>query len=105
VDRYRLTGRASEIVLGLLTPCEVDASTPGKIVLSEASLPGERRTGSGVVIYDAPKFALTTERVAITDTRLGGVWGEGLTRLVFTVQNPALEGTWTFSVRALSDSG
>ena len=76
------------------------STTPlGKIVLLEASLPGDRRTGSGIVAYDAAKLVLTTERVAITDARLGGVWGESLTRLVFTAQNPPLEDTYTFCVR------
>jgi hypothetical protein len=99
VDHCVLTEAASEIVLSLLTPCAVETETPGEIQLSEATLPGERHTGSGVVVYDAAKFALTTEEVAITDKRLGGVWGECLTRLVFTVQNPMSEDTWTFGVR------
>jgi hypothetical protein len=100
VDSYALSEPASEIVLSLLTPCAVDTTTPGRIVLSEAGLPGDRRAGSGVVTYDTARFALTTERVAITDTRLGGVWGEGLTRLVFTAQNPPVEDTYTFFVHA-----
>jgi hypothetical protein len=100
VDSYTLAQAASEIALSLLTPCAVNTETPGKIVLSEAVLPGDRRAGCGVVTYDEKKFALTTERVAITDERLGGVWGEGLTRLVFSVADPALENTWTFGVRA-----
>jgi hypothetical protein len=100
VDGYALSEAASEIVLSLLTPCEVEIETPGEIRLSEAALPGERRTGNGVVVYDAAKFVLATEEIAITDTRLGGVWGKRLTRLVFTVQNPTLEDGWTFGVRA-----
>jgi len=100
VDSYALSEPAFEIVLSLLTPCKVDTTTAGRIVLSEAGLPDDRRTGSGSVVYDAAKFGLTTEWVAITDTRLGGVWGEGLTRLVFTARNPPLDDTFTFCVRA-----
>ncbi|MFN2158077.1 MAG: hypothetical protein ACK2UX_22825 [Anaerolineae bacterium] len=39
------------------------------------------------------------EKVAITDERLGGVWGSELSRIVFTVQHPALEDNWTFQIR------
>jgi hypothetical protein len=99
-DAYRLAEGASEIVLSLLTPCRVSAEIPGQIVLSEASLPGGRLAGRGVVQYDASRFALTTEWVPIHDTRLGGVWGEGLTRLVFTAKGPAPEDTWAFRMRA-----
>jgi hypothetical protein len=99
-DSYVLANAACEIVLSLLTPCEVNEEMPGTVVLSEAPLPGGRSAGHATVCYDAQKFALTTERVAITDTRLGSVWGEALTRLVFTIENPATEDTWSFQVRA-----
>jgi hypothetical protein len=99
-DQYALAEPASEVVLSLLTPCEVEMQTPGTIRLSESDLPGGRRTGSGVVAYEADRFALTTEQVTITDTRLGGVWGEGLTRLVFTLRDPSLEGSYAFRIRA-----
>jgi hypothetical protein len=99
-DSYALSRDASEIVLGLLTPCDVTAQTPGEIVLSERALPNGGRAGCGVVHYDADKFGLTVEPVPITDERLGAVWGEGLTRLVFTVKSPATADTWRFHVRA-----
>ncbi|MBN1138250.1 MAG: heparinase II/III family protein [Anaerolineae bacterium] len=100
VDVYELEEPAAEISLSLLTPCTVCLGAPGQVILSEAPLPNERRAGGGVLSYDAERFALTTETIAISDDRLGGVWGEGLTRLVFTARNPAQQDTWTFRVRA-----
>jgi hypothetical protein len=47
---------------------------------------------------DAEQFALTTEDIAIGDERLGGGWGEGLTRLVFASRNPAQQDMWTLRV-------
>jgi hypothetical protein len=99
-DTYALEEGASEIVLSLLTPCEVNAEIPGEIALSQLLLPGDRPTGSGSIRYNSAKFVLTTERVPITDARLGGVWGDGLTRLVFTLKDPWLEDSYSFVVRA-----
>jgi hypothetical protein len=100
VDRYELVEPASEITLSLLTPCVVALKAPGQVDLSQSPLPDGRCAGSGILLYDAERFALTTQEVAIGDERLGGVWGEGLTRLVFTAQIPAPQGTWTFQVCA-----
>ena len=100
VDSYVLEEPAGEIALSLLTPCEVDVETAGRVVLSESALPGGRRTAGGALSYDADRFTLAIEAISIGDDRLGGVWGEGLTRLVFTARNPAQQDTWTFRVRA-----
>ena len=98
-DSYALKAPAQEIVLSLLTPSTVDLSQEGIIRLSEASLPGDKRSGDGQIVYDVSRFAVTTEAVPITDTRLGGVWGKSLNRIVFTACEPALEDSWTFEFR------
>jgi hypothetical protein len=100
VDHYELEEAAGEITLSLLTPCKVALEAPGQVALSESSLPDDRRSGSGVLTYDAGKFGFSTQEIAIGDARLGDVWGERLTRLVFTVRDPAQEDIWTFRVRA-----
>ncbi|MBN1642140.1 MAG: heparinase II/III family protein [Anaerolineae bacterium] len=97
-DAYRLGAPAGEITLSLITPCQVDMSTRGQIVLSEAPLPGGRRTGEAVVTYDPQQFTVSVEEVPITDDRMGGVWGSSLSRIVFAAHQPALEGAWTFRV-------
>lgn len=97
-DRYELTEEANEIVLSLVTPCTVDVSSPGKVVLSEAPLPDGRQAGSAVLTYDGTQFSTSVERVPITDERLGGVWGTGLNRIVFAAEQPPQQGSWTFAV-------
>ena len=99
-DTYALSKPAREIALSLLTPCDVELGTPGEIALSEAPLPGDRHAGQARVSYDAGRFIVSTEEVPITDTRLGGVWGTSLTRLVFRAMDPPQQDTWTVRVHA-----
>ena len=100
VDRYTLFEPAEEIVLSVLTPCEVNLDTPGQVVLSAAPTTGGRWSGKGRVTYDADRFAAAAEEILIEDERLGSVWGERLTRVVFRAANPPQEGTWAFQIRA-----
>ncbi len=97
-DRYALTAPADEITLCLLTPCTVEVRE-GEVVFSEAAFGEGRRSGAGVVTYDAARFTVSTQVIPITDTRMGGVWGDHLNRVLFTAQNPPLQGEWTFSIR------
>jgi len=99
-DVYELGKPAVEITLSLLTPCVVILKAPGQILLSGASLPDDRCAGGGVLTYDAGKFGFSAQEIAIGDARLNDVWGERLTRLAFTVRDPAQEDMWTFRVRA-----
>ncbi|MBN1139567.1 MAG: heparinase II/III family protein [Anaerolineae bacterium] len=97
-DEYALTGAVGEIVLSLLTPCEVSAG-PGRIALSEGAMDSGRISGRGEVVYDPKAFGATVERIAIADERLGAVWGERLNRIVFTAKDPPQQGRWTFGIR------
>jgi hypothetical protein len=100
VDSYELEELAGEIALSLLTPCAVRLDASGQVILTEVPLPGGRSTGRGILAYEAGTFDVSTKEIAIEDDRLGGVWGERLTRLVFTAQNSTQRDTWTFRVRA-----
>jgi len=72
-DAHTLAAPVGEITLSIMTPCLVDAGEPGRIALTETSLPGERTTGAALLIYDAAKLAVTVEDIAIEDGRLGPV--------------------------------
>lgn len=65
--------------LALLTPCAVTAAGDGQIALAARAFGKEQRAGAAVVTYDAAIFGVTTERVPITDERMGPVWGDHLT--------------------------
>ena len=82
----------------MLTPCAVDLSQPGRIVLSTAPFGQDRQAGEAVIEYDARTFQVRNQRVPITDERMGPVWGEALNRLVFQTTQPELTGQWAFRI-------
>jgi hypothetical protein len=97
-DSYQLAGPAAEIEASLLTPCYVQLGETGEIALTAAPMAGERMSGAGWVRYDPNVFAVSVHEIAIDDSRLGGVWGERLNRILFTARNPPQEGAWTFAI-------
>ncbi len=98
VERYGLVKPADEIVLSVLTPAVPRVTGSGRISLVASPLPDGRRSGAGHLTYDAATFRAQVEEQPITDDRLGQVWGEKLSRIVFTAQDPPLQGTWTFEI-------
>ncbi|MCC6169254.1 MAG: heparinase II/III family protein [Caldilineaceae bacterium] len=100
-DRYQLTGPAQTVTLSLLSPCRVVTDTPGRVEFHAAAFADDRMAGEGIFTYDAGQFRVTTETVPITDARMGPVWGDHLTRVILTAENPAQQGEWSFGVRRL----
>jgi hypothetical protein len=100
VDDFELEVEVGEITLSLLTPCQVDMGTPGQVILSKASLPAGRRTGSGTLTYDAARLSVAMERIPLDDAQLSRVWGDALARLVFRADQPPLQDRWRMTVRA-----
>lgn len=98
-DAFALAAPAQRIELALLTPCAVTATGDGQIVLEERSFGEGQVAGAAVVTYDAATFHVVTERVPIADERMGPVWGDHLTRIIFTAEQPPLQGEWRFEVR------
>jgi hypothetical protein len=105
VDRYELAAPAGEIVLSLLTPAAPHLAGPGRISLVASPLPGSRHSGVGSLTYDAATFSAHVEEQPVTDERLGQVWGEKLSRILFTAKNPPSQDTWTFQIRPHEWSG
>ncbi len=95
-DAYTLSAQPNTIELSLVTPCAVDVTTAGVIRFGERLVLGGRVAGTGQLTYDAI-FTVTTEIIPITDERLGGTWGESLTRIVLRTVEPALQATWRFT--------
>ncbi|MCB0073529.1 MAG: heparinase II/III family protein [Caldilineaceae bacterium] len=96
VDDFRFTAPVGTVELTLLTPCAVDLDTSGVVVLDAADFGQGKHAGAGRVEYDGDVFAVRAEIVPITDERMGPVWGEHLTRIVFRADNPPMEGQWRF---------
>ena len=99
VDDYALQGAPKEITLSIVTPCTVAIDTAGTIHFGEREILSGRMAGQGQLDYLTDVFAVTTETIPITDERLGGTWGEALTRVVFRAKQPKVQGAWQFCVR------
>jgi hypothetical protein len=70
-ESYRLSAVAEAFTLNFVTPQMPDTSSPGRVRLGDIALN-----------YDANRFAAASERLAITDARMRGSWGEALYRIV-----------------------
>lgn len=84
-DSYKLEKPPSQLTMTLMTPCQVDAGTPGRLIFGEllkATLP-EHMTAK-------------VETIELDDPRLKGVWGERLFRVVLTDTLRRQEGSWDF---------
>ncbi|MCB0162048.1 MAG: hypothetical protein KDD83_28120, partial [Caldilineaceae bacterium] len=79
--------------------CAVNLDTPGVVVLDAADFGRGKHAGAGRVEYDAAIFTVRTETVPITDERMGPVWGDHLTRIVFSTDNLPMEGQWRFAIK------
>lgn len=95
-DTYTLTAQPAMIEISLVTPCAVDVATAGRIHFGERTSLADRVSGGGELTYAAAIFTATTELIPITDERLGGTWGDSLTRIVLRAEQPALHATWRF---------
>jgi len=97
-DSYELAEPASEIVLSVLTPCAVELGEGEvRLVASQFGPDGlNRSAGSATLAYPAAVTDVSVERLPVTDTRLGGVWGNHLNRVVFKVAAPSQQGGWTW---------
>jgi hypothetical protein len=99
-DIYELAEPVSEIVLGVLTPCTVELGE-GEVRFVAAQFGPDdlnRTSGCATLAYPAAVTDVKVERVPITDTRLGGVWGDHLNRVVFKVAAPSQQGSWTWRI-------
>jgi hypothetical protein len=93
-DRYVLDKTPGSLSLSLMTASRVDLSNPGIIRFEPADLPGGRRAGSGLLHYDAERFAVELQRVPISDERMAPVWGSQVQRIVLKDRKPAASGSW-----------
>lgn len=97
-DDFEFSQPAQEVLLSLLTPTKTSSPEPGIVRLEASPFGARRMSGSGILRYPADSFRISFETVAITDERLGGVWGDHLNRVVLTALTPPLKGSWQFQI-------
>ena len=97
-DAYDLKAVTGDLSLNMVTPCDVDAATPGTLVLKESPMADDRSSGAAHIHYDAEVLSADIETVPIEDGNLKRVWGERLIRIVLTAVNPQPKGSWTLRI-------
>ncbi|MDP6041124.1 MAG: heparinase II/III family protein, partial [Candidatus Latescibacteria bacterium] len=96
-DRFDLRAAMGETSMHLMTPCNVNVED-GELVLQETTFGRDRVSGSAKVVYDEATFDERVEIVAITDDKLGGLWGDHLNRIVFEAKEMTLHGEWQLRI-------
>ena len=94
-EDYILSEWKEPVKLNIITAFNADVSKTGWIFLTDI------RNKSLVyeIIYDPVKFMVSDEEKEVTDDRLIPVWGNRLTRLVFTVKDKSLKGQYQLILR------
>ena len=94
-EDYILSEWKEPVKLNIITAFNADVSKTGWIFLTD------KRNKSLVyeIIYDPVKFMVSDEEKEVTDDRLIPVWGNRLTRLVFTVKDKSLKGQYQLILR------
>jgi len=97
-ESYRLAKRDGELMLSLITPCEVSLDKKGFITLSEKS--GDEEGFKLRLNYPGSKLTAEVEKIELADGRLQSAWGENLNRIILrAADNDPLEDTWTLRLR------
>ncbi|MCZ6634599.1 MAG: heparinase II/III family protein, partial [bacterium] len=97
-DTYDLKAVTGDLILNLVTACEVALESPGHLALKERVLSEDRTSGTAHIYYDADKLTAFTEEIPIQDARLKPVWGGQLNRILLTANDPLPKDTWTLRI-------
>ncbi|GAA3405782.1 heparinase II/III family protein [Paenibacillus hodogayensis] len=96
-DEFRLTELAADLYFSFLTPHLPMETSEGVFELEYAE---GRRVA---VAYDGGMFRMRTERIAITDSRLRGNWGEIVFRIVLEAKDKLQQAAHMLRIRIVVD--
>jgi hypothetical protein len=91
-DEYSLAAPPQEVRFSLMTPCEVQQTKPGRLVLRVKSGAAGQPPVDVEVRFDADKVKAQVETIPLTDDGLKRVWGDSLRRIQLTVKNQDQDG-------------
>jgi hypothetical protein len=97
-EAYEFLEPPDNLTLSLMTACQVDLSTPGRVHLKEAILADGRVSAAGNIAYDPSCLDVFSEEISIKDERLRSAWGSQLTRLLFTAIQTGRQGQWSIQI-------
>lgn len=88
-EQYVLDNDVSEIMLSLMTPCDVREVSDGVLLLSHDGM-----TSAIEARFDSRKLKAILEVIPISDAGLLDVWGSEITRILLKVIKPSKEDDW-----------
>ena len=98
-DRATLGRRSRDVMLNLMTPCEVREEQPGVLRLTCAG--SKAATSAAVVVlarFDQRVQAATVERIPLDDPLMQRAWGDHLNRIVLAARESADKVAWKLVV-------
>jgi len=95
-DTYAISKRVRDIMLSLMTPCQVKKEKAGRLLLEFVD--GGKPRPAVRVLYEKDKLRVKLETITVEDRRLRGVWPEKITRICLTAVTPPTEDTWTLKI-------
>jgi hypothetical protein len=87
IESYALDDVSAPLTLNLMTACQVDADTPGRVLLKREGGPGLQ------IAHNPAALRASVEPIKIDDARLRPVWGPTISRIQLTSHKPAQTGT------------
>ncbi len=88
-DEYSLSAYLAPAQYNLITPLNVDTSTPGKIIL-EGEVRG--RKAKAEIEYDKSRFRAEVDTMDLDDPKMKGNWGSKMYRVILVATNSDLKG-------------
>jgi len=98
-ERYRLAALLRPFTLNLMTPLQPALPEPGRITLPLPEGAAPTTTDTIAIEYDAQRFEVTFEPIALEDPGLRSNWGDRLTRIVLTSKQTRLSDAFTLTIR------
>jgi hypothetical protein len=94
-ENYQLREWKEPVRINFMTAFNVNVSIAGQIILTD------KADASRIyeMVYDPAKFRVAAEVKEVADERLIHVWGNRLTRLVFTAQDKSLKGQYQVELK------
>jgi hypothetical protein len=88
-DAYELAAESNDVVMNLLTPCEVKGGDSGELCLTD------QRSGTKMfVLFDGDKLQARFESLEMDDEKLASIWGPRLQRILLTARRAVEKDRW-----------
>jgi hypothetical protein len=94
-EAYALEAFVEPLRLNFMTPLVVDTSRRGEVRLRPAPGTDDR---AYTLAYDPARFDANSEEITVGDSRLRGVWGDRVFRIVLVAKSRELRGDYRITV-------